>query len=80
MGKECEMNILYLPPYSPQLNPIENWFSEVKSKIRKINYTGEKQLLDIMNRTLKEYENHDFNNYFKGILKHVEKGINKEKF
>ena len=27
MGKECGMQILYLPPYSPQLNPIENWFN-----------------------------------------------------
>jgi len=74
------MQILFLPPYSPQLNPIENWFNEVKAKIRKINYSGEKQLLDIMHRTLKEYENHDFTNYYKGALKHVEKGINKERF
>ena len=74
------MNILYLPPYSPQLNPIEMWFSEVKSKIRRTNYSGENQLLDIMERTLKEYENYDFSNYFAGIMKHVTKGINKEKF
>ena len=58
------MNILYLPPYSPQLNPIEMWFSEVKAKIRRTNYSGENQLLDIMERTLKEYENYDFSNYF----------------
>jgi transposase len=80
LGRECGMQILYLPPYSPQLNPIENWFNEVKSKIRKINYSGEKQLLEIMHRTLKDYENFDFSNYYRGILKHVEKGLNKERF
>ena len=31
---ERGINILYLPPYSPQLNPIENFFSIVKSKIK----------------------------------------------
>lgn len=30
-----------------------------------------------MNRTLKDYENHDFGNYFSGIMKHVQKGINR---
>lgn len=70
------MNILYLPAYSPQLNPIENWFSEVKAKVRKTNYSGERQLLDIMQRTLREYENYDFSNYFQGIMKYVQKGIN----
>jgi hypothetical protein len=33
-----------------------------------------------MQRILKEYEDYDFSNYFRGVLKHVEKGINREKF
>ena len=26
--------LLYLPPYSPDLNPIENWFAKLKASLR----------------------------------------------
>jgi transposase len=65
------VKVMYLPAYSPQLNPIEMWFHELKTKVRKINYSGEKQLLEIMHRTLKTYEDHDFSNYYHGSLKFV---------
>lgn len=29
----CEL--LFLPPYSPDLNPIENWWNKIKTAIRK---------------------------------------------
>lgn len=28
--------VLYLPPYSPDLNPIEHWWFKVKNQIRKV--------------------------------------------
>ena len=28
--------LLYLPPYSPDLNPIENWFAKFKTLLRKV--------------------------------------------
>lgn len=80
LAEKWEMRVMYLPAYSPQLNPIEMWFHEVKTKIRKTNYSGEKQLLDVMNRTLKEYEDHDFSSYYHGTIKFVEKGLRREKF
>jgi hypothetical protein len=48
--------------------------------VRKINYSGERQLLEIMERTLKGYENYSLSNYYHGTLKFVEKGLRKEKF
>jgi hypothetical protein len=33
--------------------------------------------MDIMDRTLKDYEDHDFSNYYHGTLKFVEKGLRK---
>jgi len=33
-----------------------------------------------MERTLKEYENHDFSAYYHGTLKFVEKALRREKF
>ena len=28
-------SVLYLPPYSPDLNPIEQWFAKLKALLRK---------------------------------------------
>lgn len=36
--------------------------------------------MEIMERILKEYEDHDFSNFYHGSLKFVEKGLRKEKF
>ena len=33
-GADCE--VLFLPPYSPDLNPIENYWGWLKSRLRKI--------------------------------------------
>jgi transposase len=32
--KNCGATLLYLPPYSPDLNPIENMWSKVKQLLR----------------------------------------------
>jgi transposase len=47
-------NLLYLPPYSPDLNPIENYWHKIKNCIRK-TMRGANLLLDqAMALTLKE--------------------------
>lgn len=33
--RECDAQVLYLPPYSPDLNPIEMAFSKVKNELRR---------------------------------------------
>ena len=32
----CGATLLYLPPYSPDLNPIENAFAKLKAYVRKV--------------------------------------------
>jgi len=32
----CGARLLYLPPYSPDLNPIENAFAKLKAYVRKV--------------------------------------------
>ena len=34
--QEAGMNLLYLPAYSPDLNPIENMWSKIKAILRKL--------------------------------------------
>jgi transposase len=35
MIEAADANLLYLPPYSPDFNPIENAFSKLKAHLRK---------------------------------------------
>ncbi len=48
--KSANINLIYLPTYSPDLNPIEKKWSQVKSYYRKItHYFDDKmQLLDLV--------------------------------
>ena len=34
--EECGCKLIYLPPYSPDLNPIEKFWANFKSKLRKV--------------------------------------------
>ena len=36
MIKDLKINVVYLPPYSPDLNPIEKMWSKIKSILRKL--------------------------------------------
>jgi transposase len=33
---EAGVNLIYLPPYSPEFNPIENFWSKVKASLRSL--------------------------------------------
>ena len=46
----CEL--LYLPPYSPDLNPIEEAFSKIKGILRKVGARSRESLIEAMGRAL----------------------------
>ncbi len=60
--KGCEL--LYLPPYSPDLNPIEEAFSKVKHLLRKIGPRTKGALVDAMGRALGAVSARDAAGYF----------------
>ena len=51
-GAGCDL--AYLPPYSPDLNPIEQAFSKVKGLMRKAEARTRKALIEAMGRALDE--------------------------
>jgi transposase len=56
--------LLYLPPYSPDLNPIEQAFAKFKAALRKAaEQTGE-ALWDTIGRTLDRYPPQQCRNFF----------------
>jgi transposase len=58
----CEL--IYLPPYSPDLNPIEEAFWKVKLILRKIGARGKEALIEAMGRALGAVSIEDVRGFF----------------
>ena len=61
--------LLFLPPYSPDLNPIENAFAKLKALLRKALLRKAaarsiEQLWDAIARIIQTYSPHECANYF----------------
>jgi len=55
--------ILFTPPYSPELNPIESVFSSLKSYLRKLQVANKTELITAINNY--SQSNSDFSKYYK---------------
>ncbi|KAG0436621.1 hypothetical protein DMUE_4127 [Dictyocoela muelleri] len=71
-------SILYLPPYSPFLNPIENLFSQWKDLVRRSNCNSESELFDRISGSLNEIGSVQCQNYYLHMLKFLPRCSNKE--
>ncbi len=56
---------LFLPPYSPDLNPIEMAFSKIKSHLRSVGARTIDQLIGAMGHICKLFNENECYNYFK---------------
>jgi transposase len=61
-GRGCEL--LYLPPYSPDLNPIEETFSKLKALLRKAGARTHEALIEAMGRALETVTASDARGFF----------------
>ena len=61
-GAGCEL--LYLPPYSPDLNPIEEAFSKVKGLIRRAEARTREALVEAMGKALSAVSARDARGFF----------------
>ena len=56
--------LLYLPPYSPDFNPIENAFARLKAKLRKAAARTISELWTVIGRILPTFTQAECANYF----------------
>lgn len=56
--------LLFLPPYSPDLNPIENAFAKLKAMLRKAAARSIEQLWNAIARIIQTYSPKECANYF----------------
>jgi len=57
--------LLFLPPYSPDLNPIEQIFSKLKTLLRKLNARTEEQVLNGIAQVLDAFSSAECSHYFR---------------
>jgi transposase len=55
----------YLPPYSPDLNPIEQSFAKLKAHLRKAKERTIPALYDRIGQALETFQPSEFRNYFR---------------
>jgi transposase len=58
-------SLRYLPPYSPDLNPIEQSFAKLKAHLRKANERTIPALYDRIGEALATFQPTEFRNYFR---------------
>jgi transposase len=58
----CEL--LYLPPYSPDLNPIEEAFSKIKGLLGKAGARSREALIEVLGRALEAIISQDARGFF----------------
>jgi transposase len=57
--------VLFLPPYSPDLNPIERAFAKLKALLRKAGKRSVDELWDFLGRVLDAFSPQECRNYFR---------------
>jgi transposase len=62
--EERGVELIYLPPYSPDLNPIEEALSKIKHILRKIGARTKEALIEAMGRALAAVSARDVRGFF----------------
>lgn len=62
--QEAGAHLRYLPPYSPDLNPIEQMWSKVKSSLRKAKARTQEKLVEAIAQALSEVTSNDTQGFF----------------
>ncbi|XP_074604139.1 uncharacterized protein LOC141857547 [Brevipalpus obovatus] len=71
-------NAVFLPPYSPFLNPIENAFNQWKAFIKRANAKTEAELRLAAENACDNIKQTDCNNYFRHMESYLARCLSKE--
>jgi transposase len=63
--KKCGAQIEYLPPYSPDFNPVENMWSKVKANLRQMKKRCKETLFEAVGAALRSVTTQDAQGWFK---------------
>ena len=61
-GRGCEL--IYLPPYSPDFNPIEEAFAKIKGLVRKAEARSREALVEAIGKAISALSAHDARGFF----------------
>jgi transposase len=61
-GRDCEL--LYLPPYSPDLNPIEEAFAKIEGVLRKAEARSREVLIEVIGQAISAVSEQDVRGFF----------------
>jgi len=75
---ETKHEIIYLPPYSPFLNPIEQVFSQWKHHVSKMRTNDEETMLRTIDATSKFITQENCTHYFEHVFGYLERCSNGE--
>ena len=57
--------MLFLPPYSPDLNPIEEAFAKIKALLRRVGARTRETLIEALGRVLEAVTSWDARGFFR---------------
>ena len=64
--------VLYLPPYCPFLNPIENCFSKWKNAVIRSKCTSDDQLKEAIRKGFEQVTGEDCEGFYRNMLKYLQ--------
>ncbi|KAF7689077.1 hypothetical protein CDIK_2903, partial [Cucumispora dikerogammari] len=76
--ESLNLTLLYLPPYSPFLNPIENVFSVWKNAVIRTGCKNEEELYSVISSTFLEIEPSVCEAFYRKMLRYLNKSANRE--
>ena len=72
--------VMFLPPYSPELNPIEELFSKLKGIVKRAESRNVEQLLESIGRAHEMVTRDDCQGYYNHMRSYVDRALNREDY
>lgn len=75
---ENNFQVVYLPPYSPFLNPIENVFSVWKNMVSRAECQNEQSLMETITGKFNEITESHCDGFYRKMLRYIQRSLDRE--